>query len=81
MVLDRPSCPAPADDPDAQRRRQLAKLAQTLDGLPPACREAYLLCRVRGVSIEEAARLLVLESAVVRSYLLQAQRACHAALS
>ncbi|WP_373863102.1 sigma factor-like helix-turn-helix DNA-binding protein [Burkholderia cepacia] len=67
--------------PDAHRRRQLAKLPQTLDGLPAVCREAYLPCRVRRFSIEQAARSLGLEPAVVRTYLVQAQRACHAALS
>ncbi|MCA8119719.1 hypothetical protein LGN07_13430 [Burkholderia cepacia] len=67
--------------PDAHRRRQLAKLPQTLDSLPAVCREAYFLCRVRRFSIEQAARSLGLEAAVVRTYLVQAQRACHAALS
>ncbi|WP_408732955.1 RNA polymerase sigma factor [Burkholderia cepacia] len=67
--------------PDAHRRRQLAQLAQTLDGLPAVCREAYFLCRVRGFSIEQAARSLGLDPAVVRTYLVRAQHACHAALS
>ncbi|WP_185730917.1 sigma factor-like helix-turn-helix DNA-binding protein [Burkholderia cepacia] len=59
----------------------MAPLAQTLDGLPAVCREAYFLCRVRGFRIEQAARSLGLEPAVVRTYLVRAQRACHAALS
>ncbi|WP_196485724.1 sigma factor-like helix-turn-helix DNA-binding protein [Burkholderia cepacia] len=49
--------------------------------LPAVCREAYFLCRVRGSRIEQAARSLGLQPAVVRTYLVRAQRACHAALS
>ncbi|WP_408732890.1 sigma factor-like helix-turn-helix DNA-binding protein [Burkholderia cepacia] len=67
--------------PDAHRRRQLVQLAQTQDGLPAVCREAYFSCRVHGFSIEQAARSLGLDPAVVRTYLVRAQRACHAALS
>ncbi|RRA03338.1 sigma factor-like helix-turn-helix DNA-binding protein [Burkholderia cepacia] len=67
--------------PHAHRRGQLAPLAQTLDGLPAVCREAYFLCRVRRSRIEQAARSLGLQPAVVRTYLVRAQRACHAALS
>ncbi|PXW28690.1 RNA polymerase sigma factor [Paraburkholderia caballeronis] len=65
-------------DPEQQAvsRQLLMKLCDVLDGLAPRCREAFVLCKLRGLSYEEAAAEMGVSAAVVHKYLMQAMRAC-----
>ncbi|WP_420992749.1 RNA polymerase sigma factor [Cupriavidus sp. 30B13] len=60
-------------------QQTLQKLCEVLDGLPPRCREAFVLCKLHGLSYDEAAAEMGISAAVVHKYLIQALRACRGA--
>ncbi|KVT78863.1 hypothetical protein WT25_20225 [Burkholderia territorii] len=57
------------------------KLCSVLDNLPPRCREAFVLCRLQGMSYHAAAAKMGVSPAVVRQYLIEAKEACRQAIS
>ncbi|KVW05330.1 RNA polymerase subunit sigma [Burkholderia cepacia] len=61
-------------------RESLEQVTQALDGLPPRCREAFVLCRLHGLSYEEAAREMDISPTVIKKYLVQAMKACRGAV-
>ncbi|MBN3801825.1 RNA polymerase sigma factor [Paraburkholderia sp. Ac-20336] len=60
-------------------RQTLDQVVQALDGLPPRCREAFILCKLNGLSYEEAAHEMEISPTVIKKYLVQAMKACREA--
>lgn len=61
-------------------RETLERVTQALDGLPPRCREAFVLCKLHGLSYEEAAQEMDISPTVIKKYLVQALKACRGAV-
>lgn len=61
-------------------RQKVDLLSKTLDGLAPRCREAFVLCKIHGLSYEEAAEEMGISSTVIRKYLVQALKECRKAV-
>lgn len=57
-------------------RQTVNLLNQTLDNLAPRCREAFVLCKIHGLSYEEAAQEMGISPNVIRKYLVQALKEC-----
>jgi RNA polymerase sigma factor (sigma-70 family) len=68
--------------PERQRAAQqhIELLSKTLDDLAPRCREAFVLCKIQGLSYEQAAVEMGISLTVVKKYLGQAMKACRSAL-
>ncbi|WDD90354.1 RNA polymerase sigma factor (plasmid) [Burkholderia sp. FERM BP-3421] len=61
---------------EAAGKQALMQLFADLDRLPPRCREAFILCRLYGLTYQEAAEQMGIQPSVVREYLVDAMRAC-----
>lgn len=72
----------PSDQPDTvlDGRQRLMAVEKTLLALPPRPREAFVLCKIDGLSRPEVARIMGIGVKTVESHLEVAMRACHNAL-
>lgn len=61
-------------------RQSVTQLVETLDRLAPRCREAFVLCRLHGLTYQDAARKMGIQPSVVREYLGDAMRVCRDSL-
>lgn len=61
-------------------RQRLEQLSKAIDGLAPRCREAFVLCKIHGLSYEEAAQEMGISPTVVRKYLVMAMKECRGAV-
>ncbi|WP_318828723.1 RNA polymerase sigma factor [Burkholderia cepacia] len=61
---------------DCIARQTLDQLTDALDALPPRCREAFILCKLHGLSYDEAAQEMGISPTVIKKYLVQAMKAC-----
>jgi RNA polymerase sigma factor (sigma-70 family) len=61
-------------------QQAVSQLCEVLDRLPPRCREAFVLCKVHGMSYHEAAAEMGISFTVVRQYLVHSMRECRAVL-
>ncbi|MGP8470944.1 RNA polymerase sigma factor [Burkholderia sp. PR2] len=61
-------------------RQRMEILGKALDALPPRCREAFVLCKLHGLSYDETAQEMGISTTVVRKYLVQAMKECRTAL-
>ncbi|KAF1018221.1 MAG: putative RNA polymerase sigma factor FecI [Burkholderia gladioli] len=57
-------------------RQSVTQLVETLDKLAPRRREAFVLCRLHGLTYQDAAKKMGIRPSVVREYLVDAVRAC-----
>ncbi|WP_321905577.1 RNA polymerase sigma factor [Paraburkholderia tropica] len=57
-------------------RQQIDLLSRVLDDLPPRCREAFVLCKLHGLSYEEAAEEMGVSITVIRKHLIRALKTC-----
>ena len=62
-------------------REKLARIYAAVDTLPDKCRQAFLLHRSAGLSYGDIARELDVSVSSVEKYILQALKACRAALA
>lgn len=69
-------CEAPLQDERLYRRQQLARLERALQELPPACRQAFLMRQVEGMSHDEIANSLGISVDMVHKHLTRALRHC-----
>lgn len=60
-------------------RQSLDRLIRAIDELAPRCREAFVLCKIHGLSYEEAARDMGISPNVIKKYLVEAMKHCRAA--
>jgi len=70
------ACAAPLQDERLYRRQQLARLERALQELPSACRQAFLLRQVEGMSYDEIASRLGISADMVGKHLARALRHC-----
>jgi len=61
-------------------RNMLDHVGAVIDGLPPRCREAFVLSRVHGLSHEEVARELGITRSAVEKHVMRGLHACRALL-
>lgn len=61
-------------------RERLDIINKTIDNLAPRCREAFVLCKIHGLSYDEAAREMGISPTVIRKYLVQALKECRKAV-
>lgn len=61
-------------------RNMLDHVGAVIDGLPPRCREAFVLSRVHGLSHEEIARELGITRSAVEKHVMRGLHACRALL-
>lgn len=57
-------------------RQSIERLCAVLDRLPPRCREAFILCKLHGLSYHDAADEMGVRPSVIRQYLVAAMRIC-----
>lgn len=57
-------------------RQCVEQLSQTLDNLAPRCREAFVLCKIHGLSYDAAAREMGISTTVIKKYLVHALKEC-----
>jgi RNA polymerase sigma-70 factor (ECF subfamily) len=69
----------PARSADASDRLRLVRAA--IAGLPPRCREVFILSRFGGLSYADIANRLGLSPSTVEKHMIKALAACHAALA
>ncbi|MGE8613167.1 MAG: sigma-70 family RNA polymerase sigma factor [Achromobacter veterisilvae] len=69
-------CEAPLQDERFYRRQQLARLERALRELPPACRQAFLMRQVEGMSHGEISKSLNISVDMVNKHLTRALRHC-----
>ncbi|MBO1016501.1 sigma-70 family RNA polymerase sigma factor [Achromobacter sp. SD115] len=69
-------CEAPLQEEQLYRRQQLTRLERALDELPSACRRAFLMRQVDGMSHGEIARKLDISTDMVNKHLTRALRHC-----
>lgn len=62
-------------------REKLARIYAAVDDLPDNCRQAFLLHRTSGLSYSDIARELGVSVSSVEKYILEALKACRAALA
>ncbi|HDR9881383.1 TPA: RNA polymerase sigma factor [Burkholderia cenocepacia] len=62
-------------------RQTLVQLCAVLDDLPPRVREAFVLCRLHGLTYNQAAAEMAIRPDVVHQYLVEATRACRGAIN
>lgn len=60
-------------------RQRVELLSKTLDDLAPRCREAFVLCKIHGMSYDEAAEEMGISLTVVKKYLVHALKECRKA--
>ncbi|KND57664.1 RNA polymerase sigma-70 factor, ECF subfamily [Candidatus Burkholderia verschuerenii] len=61
-------------------RQRVELLSNILDNLAPGCREAFVLCKIHGMSYDEAASEMGISSTVVKKYIVQALKELRNAL-
>ncbi|WP_050577338.1 RNA polymerase sigma factor [Pseudomonas cremoricolorata] len=57
-----------------EQRRELERLVQVLDELPPRCREVFILCRVEGLDHQQIAERLNISKSTVVSQMVKAMQ-------
>ncbi|WP_321912683.1 RNA polymerase sigma factor [Burkholderia cepacia] len=62
-------------------RQELANLCEAIDSLPPRCREAFILCKLHGMTYHQAAAEMAIQPEAVCQYLVQAMKACRRAVT
>jgi len=75
VAAEQPS-PAPAADAAMEQRERLRLLAQAIAGLPPRCREAFLLHKIDGLSHSEVAERLGISRSMVEKHVMKALAHC-----
>lgn len=75
-TADAVMCEAPLQDELLYRRQQLMRLERALHELPSACRRAFLMRQVDGMSHNEIARNLGISTDMVNKHLTRALRHC-----
>lgn len=70
------ACTRPDPEAQADTVSRLERLAAALDGLPPPCREAFLLNRLEGLSHAEIASRLGVSTKTIQRYIERALRVC-----
>jgi RNA polymerase sigma factor (sigma-70 family) len=68
LVADEAASP----ERQAQGRETAALIAEAIDCLPPKCREAFLLCRVEGLTMREAGRRMGVSERTIENHLAKA---------
>jgi RNA polymerase sigma-70 factor (ECF subfamily) len=71
-VTDDFICEAPEPETVLANRQQLEMLEQIIYGLPPKCREVFLMCRVEGKSYTEIGDALGISPRTVESHMRKA---------
>jgi RNA polymerase sigma factor (sigma-70 family) len=71
-----PACTKPGPAAHAEAADHLERLAAALDELPPACRDAFLLNRLEGLTHVEIANRLGVSTRTVRRYIERSIRHC-----
>lgn len=64
--------PPPDPEEDLADKQRLRRLCDAIDGLPPRCREAFLLHRIEGLPQAEVARILGISLSGVEKHLMRA---------
>ncbi len=81
---DRPGFQIQDETPSAERwlaaREELELVRAVIAELPPKCRQVFLLLRINGLSIQEAAREMGLSETMVRKYAARAYEHCQTRL-
>ena len=67
---------APSPECEAQGRQAGALIQAAIAQLPPKCREAFLLCRVEGLTMREAGRRMGVSERTVENHLAKATVLC-----
>jgi RNA polymerase sigma-70 factor (ECF subfamily) len=67
---------APSPEQQAQGRETAALIRDAIEHLPPKCREAFLLCRVEGLTMREAGRRMGVSERTIENHLAKATVAC-----
>ncbi|MFM0501756.1 RNA polymerase sigma factor [Paraburkholderia caffeinilytica] len=79
VALDEPyehaRCEITPED-EAAGRQSIRQLCAVLDRLAPRCREAFILCKLYGLTYQDAASEMGIQPSVVRQYLVDAMRVC-----
>jgi RNA polymerase sigma factor (sigma-70 family) len=60
---------APSPESIAAGRQELARLSELIDQLPPKCREAFVLRKVRGLSQRDVARAMAVSENTVEKHI------------
>lgn len=71
-------CPRPGPEQIVQGRQDLQCLIAAIDGLPPRCREVFILHKIHGMPQAEVARLLQVSPQNVEKHLRRGLLACAA---
>lgn len=61
-------------------KQHLELVSAALDNLAPRCREAFVLCKIHGLSYDEAAEEMGISVTVIKKYLIQALKECRSVL-
>lgn len=80
-ALDHIATAEPLPDHDARYAELLGAYHQAIDSLPDGQRSVFSLCRIHGLTYDEAALVLNVSVNTVRTQLMRAQRVIRAALS
>ncbi|MDO8932339.1 MAG: sigma-70 family RNA polymerase sigma factor [Rhodocyclaceae bacterium] len=76
-----PICPQPCHETVIDARRQVERLANALDDLPAACRNAFLLNRLEGLTHAQIADRLGVSTKTVQRHIERALSHCLARLA
>lgn len=74
-------CPQPRPDQRVEAKDQLGRMVAALQGLPPTCREAFVLARVDGLPHKEIATRLSISISMVEKHVARALRTLSAILT
>ncbi|MDO8933274.1 MAG: RNA polymerase sigma factor [Rhodocyclaceae bacterium] len=77
---DEPADTAPSPDLLAEDRQALGLLLEVVAGLPPRCRETFILHKFEGLSYPEIAARLGISVSAVEKHLMRALDACRAGI-
>ena len=69
-------CPRPDAEATASGRERLRLLSEAVDGLPPRCREVFLMSRLDGLGNAEIARRLGISRNMVEKHIIKAMLIC-----
>ncbi len=81
LLAQLPEPLAPSPEAQMMALEALQQLDRALDGLPPAVKEAFLLCQLEELSYAEIAERLQVSTSSVKQYLSRANRQCLFALA
>lgn len=70
----------PSAEDTLKYRQLLNMMAESVGELPPKCRQAFFLYKVKGASYPEVAEKMNISESMVRKYVLRAVRHCYSAL-